>query len=313
MNGRTSKDLGAKEVHLGRPWNEIPAGIVETAKNRLMHELGENAESVLMRLKDDPVYTRAAAMTLVSLAGSKKARHEITLMEIKQRLGSRCFLPSELRQMFGMTEDEEKLIPTPTQSQLRRLKSFLERPCPFLPHSKTADTHVLFPLPSVIKGITVGLNSMPQLAAKNPDVLMELTNVDDPFLNRTRMPEWYLMFFGSDNSHGVPGSESSNYVDQNAKLREKGYRIPDPTLTVFQLIIWHRRGGILGPHLLSNVVTHTNTSLEGTFNGEHRHLSGRVQVWRQHGSRIMIAPPFDRGETARARAVGAIRRLADLR
>jgi len=218
-------------------WSQVPAGVYTTAVGKLMAELGDQGEIVLDRLNNDSNYTRDAAKALVKLAGKRPAK-QYTMMDIKELMGSRCFLPAEAQQFLGMTDSEAELIPKLSQTSLRTLRRFLHRPCPITGGVKAYDTHILFPMPPIIQGRTTDPSIFKTLF-KRLRFDMSLIDLDGGWAAPNEFG-WVLLYRGLNNRFGIQATRDLEYEEQVEQL-PTGYVPADPSPMATATLLWYLR------------------------------------------------------------------------
>jgi|GEM_PF-5866618 len=219
-------------------WNEVPTGVSLAGMRAFLQELGDRSGDFLGRCDEDPEFARAVAQAVLGFlqhVPQQQTRKKVTMLDVKQLMGSRCFLAKEIHSLVpDMTKTEREFLPELNEAQLERLMDFLQGPCPITQSGPAHRTHVLFPMPAIIKGRDVDLQLLNDL------------NIISSFpyrhsnLGRTQQAKWFLLFLDQNLNPGVPGTSIN--VDKQTPALPPTYHVPDPELLVFGLGLWKRRG-----------------------------------------------------------------------
>lgn len=212
---------------------ELPAGIRNAGLNNLTQALGSRSREVVERLNNDQSFNFAAGKVLTALYDDKVPKVVRSTMEnIKRLMGGRCFLPDEAEMLIGLQRRELACIPKLTGRQIEQLEGFLKSSCPVIGKAPAAETHILFPQPSIISGSTFSTEWVLGNAMRKWQMdihICENKPVPDRFYNMVRNSQWVLMFWGPQNQSAVP------HKTDVEKLYSAGYEKPD--LAVYTLAL----------------------------------------------------------------------------
>jgi hypothetical protein len=199
------------------------------------------------RFNQDSDFVKTVGRTLIALHDDQEPATEkrLTMEDVKQLMGGRCFLPEEIGDLLGLQPREVAGIPKLTGRQIEQLMTFLNAPCPITGKVPAAETHILFPQPSAIGGATLSLewvlkNAMRRWAIEFGGSAFDRP-IPDKFHNQVRNSQWLLMFWGIREESAIP---DGIVVDQ---LYNFGYNRPDLAIYTLALGYLKLRGTNIRP------------------------------------------------------------------
>lgn|SRR3989338_207405 len=233
-------------------WDKLPTSVCLDGMKNFLEALGDASADFVIRCDEDPEFIRLASEAMrafikhVPKIPNARApeRPNLTILDIKQLMGSRCFLAEEVASLYEeMTQDELGFLPVLDQIQLNRLWDFLHAPCPILKTLPAHRTHVLFPMPAIMNGRDVNIELLTMLWSGeglrgiHTYCQIQFVGHRDPSL-----PKWYLFFLGPDHNPAVPQTVEGADEAAQIALLPQGYSVVDPTLLIMMMSLWKRRG-----------------------------------------------------------------------